>query len=1742
MGSKLHELETSEMKLEEIHEADGSPVEQDQQGQDLRSKRFGPEGSSPRYELRTSNKNEMWPNVSAKRRVESPLPGGPSTKRRRMPMPTPTLDDSGEKRTILAKKLRQRRQQIGSNSPEVSFQEVSVGEADFFRLINRRIQVYWNMDEAWYTGLLKRYDPTNKLHLVVYDDGEDEWVSLERDKVKIQILVPGEFITIPNSGIGQSKRDELDNRSLEHTRQGDIKCLQQVGTNFLQDSGIDSSQKKTSRRKVLREERKDGMDAVGSSQKKTTRKNVLKEQKDGIEQKNGMEAIENSQKKKTRKIVLKEEKKDGSDVSEKRTSERGKQVHGIDGRRVQQARSITDIRQQLKPANEDRKNPIASVSNHSRSIDGSRVQHARFMTDVSQQLKPSNEDRRSPIASVSIRSSSSANNGDTVSREASLSHRALAKVYRRRSRPKSSVNVNSESGGRDLGSHKVAGNAYVYRHHENLVHGVDDTSTRPSSSGTGETCIGSRGNEHAAIGELGDPSNMNLEKVPMNAEGCNSSKNLKTNIENTSGVGETSMGSRGDEHPAMGSSALVDHRDMELERAPMYAEFQNCPKNLKGNISNASGVGETCVRSRGDDHAAFGASVLADCSDMGLEKAAMNSEFQNCPQNLKTNIDNVNVIVSTSSSRLDDCTRSKAGQENCLEAATSAADKTSVTYVRKRRRKANCTESSEFPAKRVRKLNLEETAVFPDFKGKEINPVHMMFCRGIHGEGESVISRSSSSDMIPNDRFNKDVSDFGDDTSCSANLKLVLVSNFRFPEGKVHMSPLYIREPSYWQCIASGLQLFKVCPVNISRSAKLLSWENLFVFIGTMFRFLNAGSEPSSSLCNTQMKLEQFEAVDLLNARKYTELPLWKCSQSMIMRSDVQVELLVFDTLSNAHKFYFWGPFSEVLCNVGMSLASLMSSATNLFPGEMFGAARPANLNAPIQSLTVKFSSLQRGAWSPLICSFENLHNMARENWNDGKRTLHWFDSSFKTLIQGESSKSNLGNLGCSSNLMDYRGKALVRGGDHCKYKQGTEAVNVLKRILENRHLTSSLFQRFNIQNVSAVSMNQSKKPLGRIVRCHQPVPSMSTTFVDSPNFFQYLHLNLLFGKAFHPDCSQSHGALPSEEVPNEPTRKRKLSIHMPELVSGDVYLKADKWSAAKRLTLEDHNCPTVNDTPEPSSALSSGFDVNVTGISSEVPSRQMSLVPVLPILKFQRPSTNQRSWHIDERSLPSSFKGTASRHTAHEVSLHSHHIEPEKTRGHFVYQNQREYNLLQSGAAYGGHMESSQSGYSLSISDNADDIMLKSERPGRRSRPSRRDKKQRYKDAELDSQTCDTNILIFGRGESWRETGAEVALEALSLNEWVLNVKLDGCTKFRYKAQEEKIRRAHEQRLPKAGEQTLSYPNFRPITWSGGKNWGLEFTERKQWSLFKKMYEECYSKNLRAASIKNIPIPTVREIDVDNLATVRIPFRRPINYIKIEDDEVNRALFGGRVVYDMDSDDEKWLGRFNSTDADYDSRAYEVSEDTFEGILDMLEKAAFMRECDLTVDDAIDLCSELAPVKDLTLIHSYWLGKRKKAGKALIREFQTSPPKRRKPGGKSLRGKTFRGQHKVTSGKSLIGKPCARNWDAGASTEMQLQHHGLTSGSEGSSDTVGLVFNANVEAAMEAARAAREIAIAKRQRAQYLFQVADMKMYKAVTASRNAEALRVVEQARLLSCQASQHFPNDSKIIENANASRLSF
>ncbi|XP_051135771.1 sister chromatid cohesion protein PDS5 homolog D-like isoform X2 [Andrographis paniculata] len=50
------------------------------------------------------------------------------------------------------------------------------------KLINQRIQVWWPMDETYYTGTVTAFDPETKMHTILYDDDETEILKLKKEK------------------------------------------------------------------------------------------------------------------------------------------------------------------------------------------------------------------------------------------------------------------------------------------------------------------------------------------------------------------------------------------------------------------------------------------------------------------------------------------------------------------------------------------------------------------------------------------------------------------------------------------------------------------------------------------------------------------------------------------------------------------------------------------------------------------------------------------------------------------------------------------------------------------------------------------------------------------------------------------------------------------------------------------------------------------------------------------------------------------------------------------------------------------------------------------------------------------------------------------------------------------------------------------------------------------------------------------------------------------------------------------------------------------------------------------------------------------------------------------------------------------------------------------------------------------------------------------------------------------------
>lgn len=244
-------------------------------------------------------------------------------------------------------------------------------------------------------------------------------------------------------------------------------------------------------------------------------------------------------------------------------------------------------------------------------------------------------------------------------------------------------------------------------------------------------------------------------------------------------------------------------------------------------------------------------------------------------------------------------------------------------------------------------------------------------------------------------------------------------------------------------------------------------------------------------------------------------------------------------------------------------------------------------------------------------------------------------------------------------------------------------------------------------------------------------------------------------------------------------------------------------------------------------------------------------------------------------------------------------------------------------------------------------------------------------------SLSCDANILVTVGDRGWRECGAQVVLESVDHKDWNLLVKIAGATKYSHKAHQ----------FLQTG---ITNRYTHAMMWRGGKDWILEFPDRSQWVLFKEMHEECYNRNIRSASVKNIPIPGVRLVDDSDHNTVDVPFVRTQKYYRQTVNEVDMAMDPSRVLYDMESDDEEWISKLRSSPDNDDTKPLEISEETFERVMDMFEKISYAQERENFTSNEIEhLMVGVEPVDAIKVIFEHWQQKRHRKGMPLIRQLQ---------------------------------------------------------------------------------------------------------------------------------------------------------
>ncbi|CAA2997884.1 Hypothetical predicted protein [Olea europaea subsp. europaea] len=249
-----------------------------------------------------------------------------------------------------------------------------------------------------------------------------------------------------------------------------------------------------------------------------------------------------------------------------------------------------------------------------------------------------------------------------------------------------------------------------------------------------------------------------------------------------------------------------------------------------------------------------------------------------------------------------------------------------------------------------------------------------------------------------------------------------------------------------------------------------------------------------------------------------------------------------------------------------------------------------------------------------------------------------------------------------------------------------------------------------------------------------------------------------------------------------------------------------------------------------------------------------------------------------------------------------------------------------------------------------------------------------------LEFLACGANVLVTLGDKCWREYGAQVVLELSDHNEWRLAIKFSGITKYSFKVQH----------ILQSGS-TNRYTHA--MMWKGGKDWVLEFPDRSQWMLFKDMHEECYNRNIRAASAKNIPIPGVQLIEESEIYGPQVPFaRNPLRYFQQVQTDVEMAMDSSRNLYDMDSDDELWLMINKKSLSSDDSRHGEISDELFEKTIDVLERVSYVQHrIHFTNDELEELMAGMESKETAKIIYEHWRQKRERMGMPLIRHLQ--PP-----------------------------------------------------------------------------------------------------------------------------------------------------
>ncbi|OUZ99707.1 Tudor domain [Macleaya cordata] len=717
----------------------------------------------------------------------------------------------------------------------------------------------------------------------------------------------------------------------------------------------------------------------------------------------------------------------------------------------------------------------------------------------------------------------------------------------------------------------------------------------------------------------------------------------------------------------------------------------------------------------------------------------------------------------------------------------------------------------------------------------------------------------------------------------------------------------------------------------------------------------------------------------------------------------VRLEMLFVDNVVGLRFMLFEGCMMQAVSLVCLVLATFHQPN---------GYERFVDLQLPVTSIRFKFSGfplLERH----LVFVYYKFLELENSKWQylDGK--LKRYCSVTKQLPLTECTFDNIRVIQSRSNQLpvpSVSGVPVTSEGSRRRFKQGIMHMGF-----------SKAFANIN----TGLSSSNSDK--------HRRFPPFVLSFAAAPSFFVSLHLKLLMEKNVASISFQNCHPLSLVEDPENCGRligddlslveelgdqvKSKVEIDALSISSGGNWLRSSQncLNGEHNVTGASVGCqyfrknkndgivnperrpcnsgseqcaveswPSVSDDHSSLEKSESGHFSHFNGISVQIPrDNQFGSQSLDRGRQNAQQSISNLVWHMNDCTIRSP-NPTAPRSIWHRNRHNS-------GSSSFGYRSKLwpdgRADLIRNGLVNGSKKPRTQISYMLPFGGY--DFSSKPRSHHRKGRPYKKIRNENEKMTSCGSRSprrhpellsCDANVLITEGDRGWRECGAEVVLEFVDHKDWRLLVKLSGVTKYSYKAYQ----------FLQPGSTNR---HTHAMMWKGGKDWILEFPDRSQWARFKEMHEECYNRNIRVASVKTIPIPGVRMIEENDDVAVEVPFvRSAAKYYRQVESDAERALNPSHVLYDMDSDDEKWLCRQRNSSETSVNYLPEITEDMFERTMDMFESVAYAQERDdFTVDEMEEIMVELGPIDVIKAIHEHWQQKRQKIRMPLIRQLQ--PP-----------------------------------------------------------------------------------------------------------------------------------------------------